>query len=304
MEKDIEDWLRQSNELRDPDIVEKREGEGNHNYIVRDGNAKYVLRASKEISDSLLENERKALEFLEQEGVENVPRVIRFESREDGDLLLETYVGEKDLDAEDFTGTLVRDLARLLAEIHSIPLERWEEFTGEEAEAVKNLEQVYLEDFAEWSKEPYREYLKRADSPRGDILELFEKQKELVDNLDFDIEVPQRLTHGDVAFNIRASGDEVFLVDWEFCHAGYPANEVLYFFIHEDLDESQREIFLDEYRKHRELVGFNETKKFYEQFLAFNDMIWAANRVEQGEEQHQELLEDRMERLENMYGEE
>lgn len=305
MESKIEDWLEDNSRklgLEEPEIVDRDSGEGNHNLILLDKEEKLVLRVSKDTSESRLKKEKDVLQFLEEEGIENIPQVRHFE-RDDklGDVLLETYVGEQDLDVDEFAEERLRNLAEQLAEIHSIPVERYNEFTGAEEPSREKLAEVYRSDFREWSKAPYKEYLMQADSPRKQILNFFEQQKEMIQKSDLDVEVRKSLTHGDLGFNVRASGDEIFLVDWEFSCIGYPGNEIMYFFIHEGLEEWQREVFLEEYRSHRELEGFEKTKEVYPKFLAFNDMIWAANRVEKGEEKHRELLGEMLGKLENFY---
>lgn len=108
-----------------------------------------------------------------------------------------------------------------------------------------------------------------------------------------------------VILGLTVGEDGTYLIDWEFSSVGYPENEILYFFIHEDLSQEQKNIFLEEYQKHRELgEDFGETRKFYDKFLAFNDMIWAAKRVEKGEDKHRDLLEERLEHLEKLYQQE
>ena len=158
------------------------------------------------------------------------------------------------------------------------------------------MRDVFEKDFRKWSKRPYREYINLADDTDPPVKDFFQKQQKLLDEVP-EQEVQQRLCHGDLGFNIRTSGDKVFIIDWEFSRMDFPENEILCFFEHED--QEQREVFLDEYRELDS--GFNFLRAFYPKFLAFNDMIWAAKRVAKGDYRG-ELFQERMEKLEELYG--
>jgi thiamine kinase-like enzyme len=301
---EAERWLEENSSRLNidyRDIHRTESGESNHNFVV-EGEEKMVLRVSRDISrESRLENEAEKLEFLESEGFDCVPRKIHFEKDTDiGDVLLETYVGSKDIGKKDLNEARIRSLAKNIARIHSIPARKYEKFSGTKTRSDRTLKEVFQEDFRKWSRRPFEEYLELAGKPDERIRKFFERQKELLDRVP-DIEIDQGLTHGDLGFNLRASGDRAFIIDWEFSRFDYPENEILYCFEHEDLDREQRKIFLEEYRKHRKLGnGFEKVRKIYPKFLAFNDMIWAAKRVEKGDDK-QELFEERLEKLEEYY---
>ncbi len=286
--------------LGDYELLETREGEGNHNHIIESDGEKYVLRVSKEISEDRLENEHEMLRFLKSQGIENVPRPVFFDKLDKKQVLLETFVGEKDLEPEDFTESRLRHTAQFLAHLHSVPVEDYNTYTGETREEKTTLQEVYADDFEEWAEKRYEEYLELAEEPHERIKVHFERQKEQLEKVP-DVPVELSVIHGDLGYNVRARRSEVFVVDWEFSRIGYPENDILYFLQHQWLEQEQQETFLEEYRKHRETQAFEDTSEFYPSFLAFNDMIWAAKRVAKGEEEKRELLEERMERLENMY---
>lgn len=304
----VRDWLRKNSDktgIEDFEIKEVKAGESNHNFIIKSKDRKYVLRFSRQISrESRLENEAEKLDFLEQQDIGRVPRNIWFgKDTEIGEVLIESFVGQKELDKDSMTDERLRSLARKMAEIHSIPLESYNKFSEAKEPETTNLQEILLSDFKDWSKRPYEEYLELVENPDQRIHEYFEKQKELLEEVP-DREVKRSLVHGDLGFNVRATEDQVFVVDWEFSRIDYPDLEVLYCFEHEKLDSDQREIFLKEYRNHRDLDGiFEDIRQLYKKFLGFNDMIWAAKRVEQGEEKHRELMENRLEHLEKLYRE-
>lgn len=309
MEKEkASNWLRKNSNrtgIEKFEIEDVKAGESNHNFIIRKEDTKYVLRVSKQISrESRLENEAGKLDFLEQQNIDRVPRKIWFEKdTEIGEVLIESFVGEKELDKESMNNERLESLAKKMAEIHSISLSDYKEFSGKDETKTENLQQLLRDDFEDWSKRPYEEYLELVEEPDSRITDLFQKQQKLLEEIP-DRKVEKSLVHGDLGFNIRATNNEIFVVDWEFSRVDYPDLEILYCFEHEKLNQNQRETFLEEYRKHRELNKvFEDIRQLYKKFLGFNDMIWAAKRVQQGEEKHRELMENRLEHLEKLYRE-
>lgn len=304
----IDNWLQENSErtgITDFKIKDVKAGESNHNFIIKIEEEKYVLRISKSISrESRLENEAEKLEFLDNQEVNRVPRKIFFEKdTELGEVLIESFAGDKELDKESMNDERLRSLARKIAEIHSIPVEKYNGFSGKDKPETKKLKKILSSDFEDWSKRPYEEYLELVDDPDQRIIDYFQKQQKLLNKVP-EKEIKTSLVHGDLGFNIRATENQVFIVDWEFSRIDYPELEILYCFEHEKLSSDQREIFLEEYRKHRELDGiFDDIRDLYKKFLGFNDMIWAAKRVEQGDVKHRELMENRLEHLEKLYRE-
>jgi aminoglycoside phosphotransferase (APT) family kinase protein len=245
----VDHWLRENSDRLGIDyrkLHNTESGESNHNFVV-EGEEKLVLRVSRDISrKSRLENEAEKLDFLEDQNISRVPRKIHFEKDTDiGEVLLETYTGGEELDKKNFSESRIRSLASKVAQIHSIPVDEFLKFSGENIERNRTLKDIFIEDFRKWSERPYREYLKHSDNPDDRIKNFFQKQKELVKEVP-EIPVRQGLCHGDLGFNIRATGDQVFIIDWEFSRIDYPGTEILYCFEHDDLSQEYREIFLDE----------------------------------------------------------
>jgi aminoglycoside phosphotransferase (APT) family kinase protein len=288
------------------ELEERRAGESNHNFILETEGERYVLRVSRKASRrSRLREEAKALEFLEEQDVENVPRVEWFGETEIGAVLIETFVGEQDLGKGDFEEEELKKSAGLLAKIHKIPIEEFNDFFNMDKDEKASLREIYSTEYKKWSERPFNEYIDIADEPDERIREGYERQEELFKTVP-DVEVEQRPVHGDLGFNVRSSDGEVFFVDWEYFTAGFPGHDVVYFFEHEGLDEEEREVFLEEYRRHRELdEAFEENRERYRKFLAFNDLVWAAKRLETCEgdqEKMRRIFEEKMELLEDLYG--
>ena len=287
-------------------LTDKKSGESNHNFIIEADGEKYVLRVSRNVSRrSRLREEAKALEFLEENSVENIPRKKWFGETEIGAVLIETFVGEKDLEKEEFTDEELRKSAELLAEIHSIPIKEFNKFFNTEKEEKASLREIYATEYKKWSERPYREYLETAEEADERIEKAYKLQEQLFENVP-DLEVAQRPVHGDLGFNVRSSADRIFFVDWEYFTAGYPGHDIVYFFEHEGLSMDQRETFLEEYRNYRGLDKvFEGNRERYRKFLAFNDAVWAAKRIASGEgdeEKMRSIFEEKISQLESLYG--
>lgn len=291
---------------KDFELTGRKSGESNHNFIIEADGEKYVLRVSRKVSRrSRLREEAKALEFLEENGVENIPRKEWFGETEIGAVLIETFIGDEDLENNHFTDQELRKSAELLAEIHSIPIEKYNKFFDTEKDEKDSLREIYATEYKKWSERPYREYLEVVEETDERIEKAYKLQEQLFEDVP-DVDVDQRPVHGDLGFNVRRSEDEIFFVDWEYFTAGYPGHDIVYFFEHEGLDEEEREIFLDEYRKHRELDDvFERNRERYRKFLAFNDAVWAAKRIASGEgdrDKMENIFEEKISKLEELHG--
>ena len=291
---------------KDFELTGRKSGESNHNFIIEADGEKYVLRVSRKVSRrSRLREEAKALEFLEENGVENIPRKEWFGETEIGAVLIETFIGDEDLENNHFTDQELRKSAELLAEIHSITIEKYNKFFDTEKDEKDSLREIYATEYKKWSERPYREYLEVVEETDERIEKAYKLQEQLFEDVP-DVDVDQRPVHGDLGFNVRRSEDEIFFVDWEYFTAGYPGHDIVYFFEHEGLDEEEREIFLDEYRKHRELDDvFERNRERYRKFLAFNDAVWAAKRIASGEgdrDKMENIFEEKISKLEELHG--
>ncbi|MFB6190063.1 MAG: aminoglycoside phosphotransferase family protein [Candidatus Nanohaloarchaea archaeon] len=286
-------------------VAGREKGENNFNFVVKGREEKYVVRVPRGGGENRLKSEARMLEFLEQQGIENVPTRILY--LEDYPALVESFAGGMELESENLTGARLENLASLLARIHSIPVDRYNEFFDSDRPRKTTLEKVYREDFEKWSRKRLEEYLELAENPDERLEEYSERQRELFESADLDIEVPHAVTHGDLSHNIRGSGDRVYIIDWELGRVGYPVHDLLYFLHWQELEAWQEEKLISAYREHRDLPGYEKTKDIYPKFLSYNDTIWAANRMVKAEgdekERFRQMFQERMERLENMYRE-
>lgn len=309
MEEEIRNWLERNPDqigIGNFEIIDVKSGESNYNFIL-EADRKYVFRVSKDISrENRLGNEYQGLRFLKEQGIQNVPDPVQLkEDTELGDVILIGFVGEKDLADLGFQKEHLTSVAHLLAEIHSTSIKEYNRFFDKSIDRHASLRKEYRRDFQKWSKEPYEKYMETTSKPKPCVKKYFDKQKQLLDSIP-ETTIERSFTHGDLSFNIRSTDKEIFIVDWEYARIGYPGHEIMYFFEHEELNDNQRKHFLAEYRKHRDLSDvFRKVRAIHRKFLAFNDFIWAANRLEKNPERDEmrEIFDNRLEKLETLYKE-
>jgi thiamine kinase-like enzyme len=120
----------------------------------------------------------------------------------------------------------------------------------------------------------------------------------MIKSIGSDLELKQSFVHGDLAANIRASGEELYIIDWELGRAGAKEIELLYLFEHSEMPEEKREKVIEHYHRKTGLSdGFEEAREIYPRSLAFNDLMWAAKRKEKARKQE----DGDVERYEEMF---
>lgn len=307
--EEVKNWLRNEEDkigLESVEIADVKSGESNHNIILKSNSGKYVLRISKEISRrNRLRNESRSLKLLKKEEISQVPRQKYFSKNTPfGPIIIEEFIGEKDLArAHMLNDRQLESLAELLGKTHSLDIEDYNQVFGADISNTKNLREIYKEEFERWSKTPYEEYLDIADEPIEELEKYYKLQKTLVEKVP-DTEVHQSFIHSDLGFNLRTENDEAVIVDWEYGTSGYAGHDLMILFEHGQLSNNQRDKFLKEYKKYRDLgEEFSKVKELHPGFLAFHDAVWAAKRVEQEQdtEKREKILKRKLDKLETFY---
>lgn len=322
MKDKIEAWIRENREnlgIADSSfqIVELTKGESNHVYKVESDESmvvkasELIVRTSLDVSDDRIGRESKVMDVLAEENIDRVPRKIYFEDSEflGQPVLAQTFVGNHDIKIGDMNHEQKDNFAEMLAELHSKTSESYNRIFEEEEPEEVSTEYELRGNFEKYSKEPYEEYKEKSESVDARLERLFERQKNLYRRMiNSEGTLPWRMTHGDPSNNVRSSGNDIFLVDWELSRPGVPRFELIYMFRHNEMNEEAREELLELYRKYRPTSDFaDEMAEKWEKFLAFNDMIWAAKRKERVKEKggnaskYEEMFEKRLTELENMW---
>ena len=316
MKEDISQLVEQNLEninLENPDyaVKEIQGGENNRIFEISSENRRLIARTSNKVSEDRIRHEAGILELLEKEEVENVPRKIFLE---DSDLagqpvLIETSVGTRDIEFSEMSREELRDFAEQLARIHSITPDSYNRKFGKNEPKEASMEKEMGSNFEKYSRQPYRNYMEMADAVDPRVKDMFRRQKSIYGKLtEVNGKLPWRMVHGDPADNIRTDGRKVFIIDWEFCRPGVPFFELIYTFRHNDVDREERQQFLQYYRTFRDTSEIAEQNAdLWEKFLAFNDMIWAAERKEKEKRaggdvsEYEDLFEERMKELEKLH---
>lgn len=307
MKSRLKSWIQDKDFTgSDFQIEELEKGESNETFQIEDEDRKLIVRISKEGSEDRISHERDVLQFLEQQNIENVPQVIHYEEDTplERPILVESSVGGERLDIEDATADQIEKLAEFMAEIHSIPVEKYNEFFGTDYPSSVTLEEELVNDFERYSREPYEDYRSLTESINQRVEELYRKQKDLIEEAsEMDLEVPWTFVHGDIPNNIRQDGDEVYIVDWELADVGVPYIELIEFFTSGGVSEEKQKALLEEYERRYELPeDWRESAELIEKFHGFNSMIWAAKKKEQRDNsKYNEIFEERLEQVKEMW---
>lgn len=322
MKDKIREWVEKNRKdlgLKDSSfsLNEMTNGESNHVYKVEAEEdilvkaSEFIVRISLDISEDRIAHEAKMIDLLKEEGVRNVPEKILFDdsSAIGQPVLAETYIGEYDIGVKDMDRRQLETFAQKLAAVHSTGPESYNQIFGEDEPEQVSMEEELAGNFEQYSKEPFEQYRKKVDEVDPRVKRFFQKQKELYSRMiESDGRLPWKMTHGDPSNNVRASENNIYLIDWELARPGVPRFELIYMFRHNDMSQEEREEFLKIYRKYRETSEFaDDHASRWEKFLAFNDMIWAAKRKEKVKEKgedalkYEEMFEKRLTELENMW---
>jgi aminoglycoside phosphotransferase (APT) family kinase protein len=137
-------------------------GESNETFKVK-GDENLIVRTSKEDSPDRIAHEKEVLKFLEQEGIENTPRLVYYseETSVGQPIIVETFVGEEELNMEEASAEQIENLAEILAEIHSISVESYNEFFEIQKPISVSLKKELEKDFRNYSRKPYQDYISR-----------------------------------------------------------------------------------------------------------------------------------------------
>ncbi|MFX0113448.1 MAG: aminoglycoside phosphotransferase family protein [Candidatus Hodarchaeota archaeon] len=248
-------------------------GESNLNYLVKMSEKSFLVRINVEPSlpkKSLWEFE--VLKLLEPLRV--APRAYHCEmnSEEVGApfIIIEFFDGE-DLTNEKLTASRIRQLARLVAQIHNIdvPTEKQEHFRKFEAHPAVLWESLgrrvdYLA--KKWKKHEIN----------NRVTYYIHETAERLKNSELDFEPILRLGHGDIApQNVLVRNSQLQLIDWEAAGLMDPAQDLAILYDSFDLLMEQQELFMEVYTRKIEDVQIRRRIKALWPWQVFGAFLWS-----------------------------
>lgn len=284
------------------DIEEIAEGANGRVFTISNG-TKAIIKLPGELSKEDIEWESKALNFLDNNGIKNIPKVIQSGYNENiGEFLLQEKVGEKDIKPEELSSAQLENFLFLLAEIHEIRIEKYNSFFDRYANPEIKLSKIFKREFEEYIEKPFKSNLDTVNELDERIEYYFHKIKDLIESEKFDVKVPQRFSHHDPASNIRIKDNKVYLIDWEFSGLGTPINDIITFCVHGNLENKKNEIFSIYERKRK--IEYDYTNFFHEyaKILTMMDVMWAVRRIANGQNKSK-FLNQKLNKLEELYEE-
>ncbi len=306
MEHEIRDWAREKfgGEVS---VRHDRDGLSNLTYRLELDGTEYILKVSKGIVESKVGHEAKILDVLEYEGIDSVPEKFFYGSQSElgEEVLIQTAVGERESSIKKLDEKQRENFIRLLAEIHSKGPETYNQVFGLDRAGSGNLIGDIRRSLENHARPRFRVYREETGDYDPRVGKIFERQEELVDRMaQEDGKVEFRLVHGDLSRNMRVEGQQVFLYDWENASIGIPRFELVFLFLHNNMDHEERKNFLDDYREHREIPEPAENAADdYEKYLRIHDMLWAAKMKEKAlnagkdPSEYEEMFEERVDNL-------
>ena len=255
-------------------------GKSNFTYVAN-GEQKIVVRMSRPPSEDKLEHEAKFLDFLSKNGINEIPAVLRFEKEGllGQSVIAQTYVGDFEFDPLNAPEEQIDAFAKVIAKIWSISTKAYDKIFSTNTPSQQNLREYLDERFSEYSEKPFKDYVSLSLQPNQAIVDFYERQKKLLQEGNM-VRSPMIMVvaHRDLANNIRVSGNEVYLVDWELGGVASPVSEIQHFFNIADIPASVQTNFIEALRRQFPLRDFEKKRDILKKFLLFNDMIWAAQR--------------------------
>lgn len=234
-------------------VIPINEGCRTTNYIIKtnESEQKFILKIFFP-SEQNYKKEIKLLSKLKEDNMEHIPKIYkvgRDEIIQNREYAIYEYVegisiGEAISKGYSLEKSLVKDVARFLAQLHSYRFEK-AGFLDEDLKVKKELP-LLISWYEKFMGNRAKERLgKEIEDKINDIVN---KNTKILTELDNDI----RLVHGDFqGTNILMKNNKLCgVIDWEFVMAGHPLADIGQFFRYEEyFDASLIQVFEEEYNK-------------------------------------------------------
>lgn len=276
----FENYLRNHDEFREFDILEKEEGDNNHNVIFSSAGRKYVLRRKKQISeDESLENERNILKFLEFKEIEGVPRSVSYDT--DQEIHIITFVGQKDVEIGQLSQRDLDEWTEKLLSINRLKFSEYKDYCerkGFDYEEPRNP----IENLKELRKD-----IESLSEPNS-LIELLKNRLDYLEK-ELQTETPQTafLTHSDLSNSTRKSERTLYFIDWEFASFNHnPYSDLGIVLAHTQPNQEKKKAIRRKYREKLDRKeNFDEKVDAAKEFRHIFNILWCLERISKSEKQ-------------------
>ncbi|MFT4308922.1 MAG: aminoglycoside phosphotransferase family protein [Candidatus Woesearchaeota archaeon] len=252
--------------LTRPIIKKLGSGESNTNFLVDD---KYIVRVNADLKEKhKISKEYRVLKYLQPYNISPTPYTKDTTKRIiPQDYLIIEYIPGQDLKRMRLSSSMIRDIARVTATLHSIPI-------------GKNIP-FFRMTYSDVKKSIVR-YIRLAKKYGGakDSVFLLECLPRLI------ISGPDNvvsITHGDICEQnmIYDTNNELKFIDFESCGVSDPAYDIADVFtgFGKRLYKNHQEIFYDEYLKHRSDTTLKKRVEAFIPLKMFETFCWSVMHV-------------------------
>jgi len=294
-ESSVRSYLEEDTDFEDIKIVEKFEGEHNYSFVFESERGKYVFRARKKASsERQLKNERRILDFLNNQGIEFAPETVYYDA-EEGFHIVE-FVGENEAGLGKLSDNELELWTESIVKLHSLDFEDFKDFCKE-----KNYEFQTPETRKE-EMERIENHLDQTEDVRQSLLMWTREKLEEIREID-ESQDRTGLSHGDLQNSTRKANDNLYIIDWEFAKFSYhPESDLADVFIDEELTEEQIETIKRTYRQKTSFAESldKEIEKAKKLRLLFQ-ISWSLNRfTDTDDSKYIGYAKDRKQKLEQL----
>lgn len=267
-------------------------GESNLNYLVIANNKKFIVRINMNISNP----DKSRREFAALKAVESLhiaPKVFILDNSKihiNESFLIMEYIEGVSLDEEKLNTKLIKKLAELVADVHSLKVDK----NLQKERPTYNSWILTIKERIDYIKKQRSKYFKE-DIFNKLLDETLSKVSLIAKNAKY--KNIFCIGHGDICQqNIIIHKGKLKLIDWESLGLRDPASDIVYIFCEGfriNFTKGQEEEFLKEYLRVRPDKSLQERLEIFRPIVQFEQFVWAVMHVfEIGEkEMHKHFLE-------------
>jgi thiamine kinase-like enzyme len=305
MQDKLSDWLQKQGFVgEDSSVHHVRTGENNSVFEVLDNENEFVLKLNRKGGEveKRLSKEADVLRFLEDHNLQTAQLTFFDSDTELGSVLIQEYIGERDIDYGELSGEQIKSLTSTLSSLHSISIDKYNSFFNKDAKSEFSASEYFM-DHVDTVEAFWKSYTELTE-PEAEIKDLFKKGLEILKNIESDQTLKKSFCHMDFINNMRATDDEIYLVDWELARPEMPEYSLITQFRRARIGENDRKMLLQAYREESNRKdSYNELERELWTAFLMQDFTWILQRLEKEKEagnnieRYEDKLRDRKKRL-------